>query len=347
MGHGITETDAIFSVREMPWHGLGVILDEHPTRDEAQKLVHPWEPIEAPVYRRVPEITLEGELSERFEQIPGEKLIERSDNGHPLGVVKDSRGLITNSELWDVAEAIGEIGRDVEIETGGSLEGGNKVWALLRFAEPINITGDPNGATIPFFALQNHHAKPGSFRGQGINTRIVCANTSAAADLEAKASGYEFNFKHSSKVGERIEEAKAAVALWREGVRVWQNAMENLVSVRVSDAQVREFVELFQPMPPERLISDRVRNNVESARGQVWEILNGPTSEGVRNTAYGLFQAGVEWAGHARGLKGYGETEAQLKRTRMESYFKRNMLSNDSLRHATLELVKDVAGVGA
>jgi hypothetical protein len=27
MSHGLTDKDAIFSVRERPWHGLGVVLD--------------------------------------------------------------------------------------------------------------------------------------------------------------------------------------------------------------------------------------------------------------------------------------------------------------------------------
>jgi hypothetical protein len=30
MSHGITTNDQMFSVREVPWHGLGVVLDEHP-----------------------------------------------------------------------------------------------------------------------------------------------------------------------------------------------------------------------------------------------------------------------------------------------------------------------------
>ena len=36
MSHGITHNDSMFSVREMPWHGLGVVLDEYPRSiDEA------------------------------------------------------------------------------------------------------------------------------------------------------------------------------------------------------------------------------------------------------------------------------------------------------------------------
>jgi hypothetical protein len=36
MSHGLTNHDSMFSVREMPWHGLGVVLDDYPRSiDEA------------------------------------------------------------------------------------------------------------------------------------------------------------------------------------------------------------------------------------------------------------------------------------------------------------------------
>jgi phage/plasmid-like protein (TIGR03299 family) len=332
MGHEITSTDNMFSVREMPWHGLGDVLMEHPTREEAQAIATPWEPIETAVFKKVPVVTASGELKEEFVEIEGSKGIERSDNGHTLGVVNDSFGIITNTEMWDVVEATGE-----PIETGGSLEGGKKVWALVRFEEPIMVKGDPNGATVAFLAFQNGHTGASAFRAQAINTRIVCANTSAAADAESKKNGYEFKFRHTASVKSRIDEAKAAVEMWREGVTVWQNAMEELVKVTVTPEQQELFVQQFQPMPPAHRITDRVANNVEEARSQLRGILAGPTSEGISLTAYGLFQAGVEWSQHYRGTKGADE------RSRMESYFKRNMLTDDGLRSATLKLAREVA----
>lgn len=339
MGHNLTATDEMFSVREMPWHGLGHVLDEHPTREEAQRLVHPWEPIEVPVFKRVPTFDADGQPTIEYVEVEGSKGIERSDNGDTLGVVNESFGLVTNNEMWDVIEAVGNIGSDIVIETGGSLEGGRKVWALLRLAEPFQIKGDPNGATLAFLAFQNAHNASGSFRAQAINTRIVCANTSAAADAEAKRNGYEFHFKHSKRVSDRIEDAKAAVAMWREGVTVWQNAMETLAQVRVTPAQSTLFVEKFQPMPPNHLITDRVRGNVEKARGELRAILDGPTSEGIKGTAYGLYMAGIEWTQHYRTVKGKDE------RSRMESYFKRHIMSDNGLRQSILTLAQEVAAV--
>ena len=38
MSHEITETDGFFAVRRPGWHGLGVTLEDYPTRAEAQAI---------------------------------------------------------------------------------------------------------------------------------------------------------------------------------------------------------------------------------------------------------------------------------------------------------------------
>lgn len=339
MSHELTEYDGMLSVHKMPWHGLGHVLDHHPTRREAQELVHPWEPIEEPVYRKIPSVSPDGTLSEDYEEVEESKAIVRSDNGHLLGVTNSSLGVIANEELWDVIEAVGDVGTDIKIETAGSLRGGRDVWALLRLAEPLQVKGDPNGATLAFLAFQNNHAGQGSFRAQAVNTRIVCANTSGAADAEAKRNGYEFTFRHTSGVKERIEDAKAAVSMWREGINAWQQAMEHLATERVSPEGVSWFVEQFQPMPPNHLTTNRVRTNVENARNELRVILRSQTQEGIDTSAYGLYMAGIEWQQHWRGVKGKDD------QARMESHFRRSMLTNSGLRRSTLKLAQEAVTV--
>lgn len=336
MGHQLTATDNMFSVREMPWHKLVDPLPDYPTREDAQKLAHPWEPIEVPVYRAVPQI-VDGQPITTYEPIPGSKGIERSDNGDHLGVVNESLGIVTNNELWDVAEAVENADGEVMYETAGSLDGGRRVWILLRLREPLQIVGDPNGDVLPFFALQNNHDGAGSFRGQSVNTRIVCANTSRAADAEAKSRGTEFVFRHTSRVGERVEEAKAALAMWREGVSMWQNAMQHLITVNVTPEQVERFITEFHPAPPVSQTSKRVQNNVERARGELRSILTGETCADVAHTAYGLAQAGMEWSQH------YRRTKGSTEQARMESHFKRAMLTTDRIGADTIKLALEVA----
>lgn len=332
MAHQMTDTDGFFTVREPAWHGLGVVLDNYPTREQAQKIAHNWEPVSEPIYRKIQTITPDGDLTETFEEIEDSELRVRSDNAASLGVSSKTRESVRNSEMWDIAEVLQDGGTDVMFETAGSLGGGRKVWILIRLKDPLIVKGDKHGATIPYYALQNgHSADGGSFRGQATMTRIVCANTAQIADLDAQSRGTEFVFRHTKNVRERIEEAKLALAGWRAGIDQWQLLVEALINTRISDEQAWRFVGEFIPMPPERTVSDRVVQNVEKSRGQLQAILDGQTCEGISRNAYGLVQASVEYLNHAR------------RANSQESRFKRSFLDrNDIVTHA-VELAQEVA----
>lgn len=342
MAHNITERDEVFAVREPMWHGLGTIFEDYPTREEAQALVHPWEPVSEPLYRAVPgfeEREHPATLGEsetglpylepvtRYEKVEGFQAIVRSDTGHTLGVVSESYTTVDNSELWDIAEAIESSGSDVMYETGGTLKGGSKVWLLLRLKEPLELPGDPLGATIPYYALQNSHDGSGAFRGQATMTRIVCDNTAHMADLDAKARGTEFVFRHTSGVTERIEQAKAALAGWRAGVEEWRRLSALMLNTRVTEEAVHGFVERFIPAPAPGTASDRVMHNVQEAQRTWLSIFEGATGHDVDHSVHGLVQASIEYAQHYRRAH---SLETQFKR----AYLDRSQITRDAVRLA-------------
>jgi phage/plasmid-like protein (TIGR03299 family) len=329
MGHEITDQDAVFSVREPMWHGLGTVLDGYPTREQAQQLVHGWEPVAEPIYRkryRQDRVNLPPRVV--FEEISGSYLNARSDDDEPLGVVPDTFVTVTNGEMWDIAEIIeGQDKGSVMYETGGSLKGGRKVWLLLRLRDPIEIAGDPRGATIPYYGLQNSHDASGSFRGQATLTRIVCANTAQAADLESEARGTSFEFHHTKNIRTRVEQAQEALAGWRTALVAWKEKSEAMVKEPITAWQREEFITRFIPMPPPHAVSDIVEANVTRARWQLKEILVGPTCEGISLTTYGLVQASVEYLNHVRKAQ---SRESRFKR----AYLDRNQITVDAVRIA-------------
>lgn len=327
--HNITERDGFFTVREPAWHGLGTVLEDYPDRQTAKEIAMPWEPVTEPLYRKQVLVDVNGAPFEEYEEVDDARLVTRDDTHEPLGVVSDSHTLVTNSELFDIAEAIeGGDPSAVRYETGGSLKRGQKVWLLLRLAEPIVLKGDENGATICYYALQNDHVGGGSFRGQGINTRIVCDNTSRAADLEAASKGTEFVFRHTASIKSRIEEAKEALAGWRESIVRWRLINESLMDIRLTSGQSEWFVEEFIPMPPPHTISERVVANVEEARNALRGILHGPTCAGHAGTGYGHVQAAIEYQQHHR------------RAISAESRFKRAYLDNDRIAGDAVEIVR-------
>lgn len=331
MAHEITSTDEIFSTRMPTWHGLGMIFTDYPSREEAQALVHPWEPISAPVYQAVPQVTEEGDLITEYVEIPGQKSITRSDNHEVLGVVGDGYEPVQNNELWDIAEALEGSGVDVCYETAGSLNGGRKVWVLLKLQDPIEIKGDPNGATLPYYALQNSHDGSGAFRGQAIMTRIVCANTAQIADMDARARGTEFTFKHTKNVRDRIEDARQALGGWRESLDDWKLLNEHLLTIEVDRERRDAFLTKFIPEPSGNVISDRVRENIHEARRDFLAVLASPTCEGINKTASGLVAAATEYAEHVR--------RAHSQQTR----FTRSFLKRNEIVQAATKLALSVA----
>lgn len=195
--HNITERDGLFTVRQPAWHGLGTVLADYPTRDEAKKIAHPWEPVTEPLYRVVkeavhadravpncphgslcaPEIAPDHWITKsKAVRVEDFDLVVRDDDGFALGVKPDSRTLVTNDEMYDIAEALmkGEGSGKVLYETGGSVKGGRKVWLLMRFEEPFLVGGRSGTETIAYYGLQNAHDGSGAFRGQGTNVTIVC-----------------------------------------------------------------------------------------------------------------------------------------------------------------------------
>ena len=350
MSHGITATDGMFTVRQAAWHDLGVVFEDYPTREQAQSIAHPWEPLREDIFRNVP-VMIEQEdgtslpLLEWDEDrqenrvVTEQKLVAgfyanvRSDNGFELGVVSDKYVTVSNTELWDIAEAIEQSGGDVMYETGGSLRGGAQVWALVRLQEPLVIKGDPRGETIPYFALQNSHDGSGSFRGQATMTRIVCMNTSHVADMDAKARGTEFMFRHTKSVKDRILQAQEALGGWRQSIEDWTLQQEELIQLKVTDKGVLSFLEHFIPMPPTNLVSEKVIANVEAERGKWLAGYRSITGDGIDKTAYGLVQASTEYANWAR------------KAHTAESRFRRTFLSRDNIVSSAVPMAIEASKV--
>lgn len=331
MAHHVTERDNLFTTRTPAWHGLGTVFPDHPTREEAQKIAHNWEPITAPIFSERPIVAEDGDLTTVMEEVEGFKSVVRSDTSDVLGVVSESYTPVNNSEMYDIAEAIeGEAKGSVMYETGGSLKGGSKVWLLIRLRDPLIIGGDDATATIPYYALQNNHDGLGSFRGQATMTRIVCDNTAQVADLDARARGTEFVFRHTRNVKDRIDEARAALAGWRESIESYRLLAEHLASEPISRAEARLFIESFIPEPMEHIVTERVRNNIDRSREAWWEFYNDQTTERLQNTRWGLVQASVEYLNHGK--------RAHTK----ESRFKRSYLDRSELTQQAMKIAQAV-----
>jgi len=151
MSHGITNSDSMFSVREMPWHGLGVVLDEYPRSiDEAlDKAGLGWKVTHGDVLVvRRPEWIDDFGTTHPADLIPARrfKANVREDTGEVLGIVSDEYEVVDNRDAFRFLDAL--IGSELHFETAGSLWGGRRVWCLARLPEHVELGGDPSGTYI-------------------------------------------------------------------------------------------------------------------------------------------------------------------------------------------------------
>lgn len=329
------EFESGFVVRQPAWHGLATVIDDYPGDwGQARKLAGlDWEPIEKPIFVGQPltvDQVLEGTTQTPVE-LPGWKAVVRSDNDKVLHVHKDSYEIFPNAELGPLVEALLDE-KDVQVETMGSLDEGRKVWVLVRLKEPFQVPGDPAGATLSYLAVQNSHDGSAALRAQRTQIRIVCANTSAAADRDAAQYGMEYSFRHTTNMRDRIEEARKMLAGLRTSQVEYLAWAQDLLGIEITDQQRELFVREFVPDPPtDSLISTRVRNNIDKAREDLRVILKSPTTRDTAHTAYGLVQASIEYLDHVRGARS------------QETRFNRTMLNTEPMKRQAERLAREVA----
>ncbi len=93
---------------------------------------------------------------------------------------------------------------------------------------------------------------------------------------------------------------------WRTRIEFqgYKELATELAGRAATEAQVETFLKAFLPMPDlaaDVQYSKRVEKNVLEARESVRAVLAGPTTpEAHRRTAYGLWQAGLEYLQHVR-----------------------------------------------
>jgi phage/plasmid-like protein (TIGR03299 family) len=335
-----------FFVREPAWHGMGVVLADYPSRDEAMRLAgHDWDVILRPVVlvgkTRDEDFTgptIEHDGSQHsYKGAEGWNAHVRSDNGELLHIAKESFERIPNVVAYDVAELLFEQG--FEYETGITLDGGRTCAITLKLHEPITITGDDT-VTVPFGCLSWAHDGSASLKVRSGTIRQVCANTVSASEAEGKRLGTDFTFRHTKNWKDRVEDAKAAIRGVRQGLSVYAEVMEELAAMPVTPEQRDLFVSTIIGDTPDRDgvpvslradTSERVKNNIERERAKILSLFMGPTiPEAHRLTGYGLYQGGVEYFDHLRNFRS------------QDSYVKRTLLADNPAKAQLASTIREL-----
>ena len=282
--------ETMFYVREKPWHGLGVEVEEAPTSADALVCAGlNWEILQKDVY------TADGSL------IDGYKVNIRNSDNAMLGIVSERYKVVQNEDAFRFTDDL--LGAGVTYETAGSLQGGRKVWMLAKMPQRYIIGGDE---IAPYMVIMNSHDGSSGIKVAMTPIRVVCQNTLNLALNNAKRI---WTTKHTENVMNRVHEARETLMLAEAYMGGLGHEIDALSKIKLTDKRVMDFMQEFFPAT-EDMSEITKKNNLrllEDMKRRYWEA---PDLANIGKNGYRFVNAVSDFATHAdplRKTKNYNE----------------------------------------
>lgn len=289
MAHNVEQ---MFSVRQVPWHKLGIIVNEAPSAEAAIKLAGlDWKVIENQVYSFSHE-------SGGYSRVPNYKSLTRSDNGKALSIMKESYTPLQNEKAFSFFNPFIESGL-ASFETAGSLREGKNIWVLANLNKaPIDIGG--GDLVKKNLLLSNSHDGTMAVRVGFTPIRVVCNNTLSAAHTNSKSQ--LIRIKHSSKLNVRLDQIQEIVNAMDAKFEATAEQYKALAKSDISVSDLENFVDVIF----ETRINgtEREQSRAKKMREQITRLFEngaGQHMKSARGTWWGAYNAVTEYLTHEAG----------------------------------------------
>lgn len=268
-------------VSEPAWHGLGVVLPNAPTVDDAIKCAGlDWK------VKPVPLFLGDGQA------VPTHRAMIRESDGSQLGVVGADYTPVQNAAAFDWIRPIIDSG-EATIEAAGSLREGRRVWILARVKDAI-VDVLPNDPIRSYVLFAHGHDGSLAVRAGFTKTRVVCQNTLSAA-VNGDHGKQLLKFKHTANVLDQLDRARAAFDMQRAVLRSDAEVYRMLAQKRLSDANLVRYIR-------ETLHEGAGNDNAIKVRNVDQIVRLAHEGRGATpGTLWGGFNAVTEYATHERG----------------------------------------------
>lgn len=289
----VANIDTMFSVREVPWHGLGNIVDCDLLSEEA--IVQAglgWE-----VEKRPIQIPFTGEDVDYVQ--PEEWLATvRMDRLSVLGIVSPRYKIVQNREAFKFMDEVAGPKRLLQYSTAGSLAGGRKIWMLATMEnltfEPVK--GDP---VEPYLLLANGHDGKFDLSVCWTSVRVVCQNTLMMA---LSSTRRKISIRHTGDLEAKKSQAQDVLGLTKKVVDHNAELLKHLAQKQMDQAKLDEFLKNLIP-DPEDGVATRAQN-VRQRLDSLFDVGPGTEIPGVRGTAWAALNAVTAYTSHVRAVRG-------------------------------------------
>lgn len=285
--------ESMMSVKEKPWHGIGTVVDEYQTAEQALVTAGlDWQVSKQPVF-----YLKDGQ----HEAVKDKFVMVRSDNNVEVGVVGKSYTALQNSEAFSFMDAV--IGtKEAIYETAGSLGRGEKVWMMAKIDGVLRIN-ETDDVVEKYLLVSNSHNGSSMVNVALTSVRVVCANTLTWALNEAKQTNKVFKFRHSKNMGEKVIQARESLNLvnsWFDNFNVVANSMAN---TPLNQAKFKEFVKGIGLDP--NATKGKEKSTVETLTN-LFENGDGNNIKGVKRTLWAALNGVTQYVDHERSTRKTG-----------------------------------------
>jgi len=275
--------ETMFYVRETPWHGLGIRVEEALTSADALVAAGlDWQVNQTPIY------TSDGRT------IPNYKANVRDSDSRVLGVVTDRYKVVQNSTAFEFTDAL--LGEGVTFATAGALQDGRRVWVLAKLPEKYIIGGE---AIEPFLVFSNSHDGSAAIKVSMTPIRVVCQNTLNLALSNARRT---WSAKHTGSIQTRMHEARETLGLAHLYMENLGKEIDRLGRIKLSDSKVMEFINELIPLSDDATAIQR--KNVEQQRDDIKiRYFEAPDLKVLSKNGFRFVNAVSDFATHAKPLR--------------------------------------------
>lgn len=298
-------TQVLVDNRRNAWKRGGTAVDATSAVEVAKQAGLDWEVKAVPIQGYVHSQVSAQETVTDYYEIPKKQGILKlgKDNENSIiGVVGDKYKIVQNMEVFSALDTLVDSG-DARYSAAGEYNGGGSVWMLMELPTGVTVSGDPHAA---YLLAKTSHDGSSSVIIRPIVERIWCANQIGRI-LSAKYNKpLMYKMKHTTNAMLSVSDIRAITTLSYTAIEEYELLAADLLKRKVDKDKAMNIFKKVWALPstientPAQFLTrgeQRQQTIAWAARDKAWNIYDqSPTQENIKGTAFGVWQAVVEYA---------------------------------------------------
>jgi len=288
------------------WTRGGTAVNATSASEAARQAGLDWEVTLAPLQAYLTNPVSDYESVTDYYEVPKKQGVLRLDDNHTgiIGVVGDKYKVVQNMEVFSALDTLVDSG-DARYSAAGEYNNGANIWMIMELPNGVQVANDPHAA---FLLVQSSHDGSCAVRIRPIIERIFCANQINRLITGKKTNDYTYVMKHTSNSELSITDIRNITQLTYTAIEEYEGIAANLIDRKVDNSAAKRIFKSVWSLPstvedkPYHLLTQGERRQqtiAVTARDKAWQIYSeSETQENIRGTAFGVWQAVVEYADH-------------------------------------------------